>query len=113
MERNLNSLKDRRIVLTGASSGIGKAATLRFSKLGARVLAVGRDEKKLTQLGFESKNFKGKVFPHICDVTSPEEIEALLEISKKIHLPSEGQHDKRQLWRKIDGFLTKPMAAFG
>lgn len=83
MERNLNSLKDRRIVLTGASSGIGKAATLRFSKLGARVLAVGRDEKKLTQLGFDSKNFKGKVFPHICDVTSPEEIEALLEISKK------------------------------
>ncbi len=83
MERNPNSLKDRKIVLTGASSGIGKAATLRFSKLGARVLAVGRDEKKLAQLGLDSKKFKGKVFPHICDVTSPEEIEALLEISKK------------------------------
>ena len=83
MERNPNSLKDRSIVLTGASSGIGKAAALRFSKLGAKVLAVGRDEKRLTQLGFESKKFKGKVFPHICDLTCPEEIETLFEISKK------------------------------
>ena len=83
MSNNSNSLADRRSVITGASSGIGKAATLRFVRSGAKVLAVGRDEKKLTQLGFDSKKFKGKVFPHICDVTSSEEIQSLSEIAKK------------------------------
>ena len=83
MERDSSSLADRRILITGASSGIGKAATLRFAKLGARVLAVGRDEKRLTQLGFDSKKFRGKVFPHICDVTNAEEIQGLTAISKK------------------------------
>jgi len=74
---------EKRIVLTGASSGIGKAAALRFSKSGAKILAIGRDEERLAALDLESENFQGKISPHVCDVTSPEQIESLVEVTKK------------------------------
>ncbi|MED5579864.1 MAG: SDR family oxidoreductase [Nitrospinota bacterium] len=83
MKRHGNSLMDKRIVLTGASSGIGKAAALRFSKSGAKILAIGRDEERLAALDLESENFQGKISPHVCDVTSPEQIESLVEVTKK------------------------------
>lgn len=42
-------------LITGASSGIGKAATLLCNELGARVIAVGRDRDKLQTLKVEAK----------------------------------------------------------
>jgi NAD(P)-dependent dehydrogenase (short-subunit alcohol dehydrogenase family) len=38
-------------LVTGATSGIGRAAALRFAELGARVVAVGRDVLSLDELG--------------------------------------------------------------
>src|SRR5690242_7185825 len=40
------ALDGRRILLTGATSGIGKAAAGQLLDLGAEVLLVGRDEQK-------------------------------------------------------------------
>ena len=36
-------------LITGASSGMGKAVTARFLEEGARAVAVGRDEKRMEQ----------------------------------------------------------------
>jgi NAD(P)-dependent dehydrogenase (short-subunit alcohol dehydrogenase family) len=38
------------VLVTGATSGIGKAAALRFAQAGASIAAVGRDEQALLQL---------------------------------------------------------------
>ncbi len=43
------ALADRTILVTGASSGLGRAACVVLSQLGARVIAVGRDEQRLTE----------------------------------------------------------------
>jgi NAD(P)-dependent dehydrogenase (short-subunit alcohol dehydrogenase family) len=43
------SLDGRRIVLTGASSGIGRAAVPRFASAGARLALVARDEPRLAE----------------------------------------------------------------
>lgn len=42
------SLKDKTIFVTGASSGIGKAVAIECSKMGARMIISGRNEKRLT-----------------------------------------------------------------
>jgi NAD(P)-dependent dehydrogenase (short-subunit alcohol dehydrogenase family) len=44
---NLFDLSGRRYLVTGASSGIGRETAILLSQLGARVLAVGRDQERL------------------------------------------------------------------
>ena len=41
------SLQDKTVLVTGASSGIGKATAIECSRLGARVVATGRNEERL------------------------------------------------------------------
>lgn len=44
------ALKNRTILITGASDGIGQALTLRFASLGATLILLGRDLGKLEQV---------------------------------------------------------------
>jgi NADP-dependent 3-hydroxy acid dehydrogenase YdfG len=45
----LQSVKNQIIVITGGSSGFGKATAQLFAKEGAKVIITGRDEKTLAQ----------------------------------------------------------------
>ena len=47
---NCNALKDKNILITGATSGIGKTIAEQFAKEGARLVLVGRREEILRQL---------------------------------------------------------------
>lgn len=49
MSYNPFSLAGKTILVTGASSGIGRASALEASRLGAQVIACGRDPKRLAQ----------------------------------------------------------------
>ena len=49
MSYNPYSLEGKTILVTGASSGIGKATAIECSKLGARVIITGSDEARLQQ----------------------------------------------------------------
>lgn len=64
MSYNPFSLKGRTILITGASSGIGQACAVETSKLGANVIACGRDQERLEQTlhlleGKEHATFEG------------------------------------------------------
>jgi hypothetical protein len=44
------TLADRTVLVTGPTSGLGRAATDALASLGARVILVGRSEERLTRL---------------------------------------------------------------
>ncbi|MBM3161088.1 MAG: SDR family oxidoreductase [Bacteroidetes bacterium] len=67
------NLKDKRILVTGATGGIGKEIVSNCLSLGAKVFAIGRNIQKLSEL----KGSKNLVIVK-CDVTISEEVDSLL-----------------------------------
>ena len=49
MANNPMDLTEKRILVTGASSGIGRAVCIYLSKLGASVILTARDETRLQE----------------------------------------------------------------
>ena len=50
MKLSDNQLKNKIILVTGASRGIGKSASIKYASLGAKVILLGRDLKSLEQV---------------------------------------------------------------
>ncbi|MCZ7643966.1 MAG: SDR family oxidoreductase [Planctomycetota bacterium] len=68
----MSSFSGRVTVVTGATSGIGKAIALRLSQAGAKVFALGRDTGRLAELSRSTP----ALFAHACDVTREDSVAA-------------------------------------
>jgi len=66
-------------LVTGASSGIGRALALRLAEQGARVAIVARREEQLRTVAGEIEARGGRALALPCDVTSREEFEGAVE----------------------------------
>ncbi|MFO5319391.1 SDR family NAD(P)-dependent oxidoreductase, partial [Salmonella enterica subsp. enterica serovar 1,4,[5],12:i:-] len=56
------------VMITGATSGIGKAAALKLARAGATVLVVARTPEKLEETLHEIKQLGGTAQVYRCDV---------------------------------------------
>jgi 3-oxoacyl-[acyl-carrier protein] reductase len=56
------NLKNKKILITGATGGIGQSLVKKFDELGSIILATGTNEEKLNKLRSEFKNIKIKPF---------------------------------------------------
>lgn len=65
-------------LITGASSGIGRATALIFARNGANVVAVGRNENELNALRDEAAGLEGTIRPHLADVTELTQVDRLV-----------------------------------
>jgi short-subunit dehydrogenase len=68
----------RNVLITGASSGLGRALALWFARRGARVYAAARREEQLQSLRTEAAGGPGEVVPVRLDVADTEAVVAKL-----------------------------------
>ncbi|MDI5949938.1 SDR family NAD(P)-dependent oxidoreductase [Flavobacterium yafengii] len=73
------SLQNKKAVVTGGGSGIGKAIAALFAKQGAEVHIVELTEESAKAAVEEIKENGGKVFSHACNVANQQEVLATFE----------------------------------
>ena len=69
------NLKEKVVVISGASSGLGKGMAKAFASCGANVVLLARRLERLEELKKELENSDIRVLPIKCDVTSTSDIE--------------------------------------
>ncbi|OCB75479.1 SDR family oxidoreductase [Flavobacterium crassostreae] len=74
-------LDQNKILITGATSGIGRELTERFCLLNNQIIAVGRNEIKLKEL----EKFDSRITTFKCDITSKSELNQLVAHIKQKH----------------------------
>ena len=69
------AINGKTVLITGASSGIGKAAALKIAKAGGIPLLVARSEDKLEQTRQEIEDLGGSAYVYSGDISDPDSIE--------------------------------------
>jgi len=71
--------KEKVVVVTGASSGIGRALAHEYASQGASVVAAARSKDKLLSLEAELKSSAGKILVVVTDVSLEEDCKNLID----------------------------------
>ncbi len=72
-------MKGQTIIVTGGSSGMGKAMAKRFCQEGAQVVVVGRDEERLMKAKAEIEIKEGQVLIVPMDVRNREQVDQMVQ----------------------------------
>ncbi len=73
-------LKNKTVLITASSKGLGKATALEFVKEGATVIITSRNEDNLKKAAQEIKAItNSKVFPLVCDLSNGNDIDNLFD----------------------------------
>jgi len=67
--------RDRVVMITGSSRGLGLVLARQFADLGARLALCARDEAELERASSELLQRGATVFASTCDITQPEQIQ--------------------------------------
>jgi short-subunit dehydrogenase len=74
-----HSFTSKTVVITGASSGIGRAAALEFARRGADVVLAARRESELEKVAAECRTLGARCTAVVTDVTKRDECARLIE----------------------------------
>ena len=77
------NIKDKVVIITGASSGIGEATALKMAKEGAKVVLTARSKTKLKELAKKIKADNGTALAVTADVTKSKDFKKVVEKAKK------------------------------
>jgi len=77
----------RTSLVTGATSGIGRAAAFSLAALGHRLILVGRDEKKLIRVAARMRDTCGLsgVAAYRCDLSLVREVRSVADRNRRVH----------------------------
>jgi len=80
VDRSLSgAVRGRLVLVTGGSSGIGRAAVRRLAESGARLIVVARDPEKLEETRLELEALGAETFVYACDLADAEACGALAQ----------------------------------
>ena len=72
-------LADKVVIITGASSGIGRAVATHLAQSGATIIGVSRTEEKLEEMRAEVTALGGRAFIYPTDLSDPDACRAVVE----------------------------------
>jgi NAD(P)-dependent dehydrogenase (short-subunit alcohol dehydrogenase family) len=75
----MNSLKNKIVVVTGGSAGLGRAIATAFAKKGANVAVLARNKKRLDDTVKEIEQLGSHGMSVECDVADPQQVEKAAE----------------------------------
>lgn len=106
MSFNPFSLEGKAILVTGASSGIGRAIALACCRMGAKVYGVGRNPQKLNSLKIDMQDANPECDVFQVDLTDPVDIEnlcsAVPELDGIVHCAGIGDRTLLKMVRQKD-----------
>jgi hypothetical protein len=73
------NFKNKVVVITGASSGIGEAAAEKFAKKGANIVLIARRKDKLEEVEKKLSKYSVKILVQVCDVSDKEQVKQMSE----------------------------------
>jgi short-subunit dehydrogenase len=108
------SLKDavagKTVLITGASSGIGRATALKIGEAGGTMLLVSRTKEKLDDLAEEIEGLGGVAYSHPCNLTDMDDIDRMADEvlmqhgAVDIQINNAGKSIRRSVNRAYDRF---------
>ncbi len=100
------SVRGRVVMVTGASSGIGKSAALKIAEAGGIVLLVARTPEKLESTQEQIEAVGGVAHVHQCDLSDFDDIERMAARGARTARP---RRHSRQQRRSLDPALDRPL----
>lgn len=103
-------VKDKVVVVTGASSGIGRATALKLAAAGAKVMLVARGEEKLVDTKKQIEAAGGRAWFYACDVSDTVACDALVAKILQDHggcdylINNAGRSIRRAVLNSLDRF---------
>lgn len=74
-----NIFRDKVVIVTGASSGIGRATALEFARNGSKLVLAARSADRLTDLEMEIKKMGAEALSCVTDVSSEDDCRKMVE----------------------------------
>jgi NAD(P)-dependent dehydrogenase (short-subunit alcohol dehydrogenase family) len=74
-----DAVSGKTVLITGASSGIGRATALKIGEAGGTVLLVARTKEKLDELAADIEDLGGLAYAHPCNLTDMDDIDRMAD----------------------------------
>jgi short-subunit dehydrogenase len=105
-----DAVAGKTVLITGASSGIGRATALKLGEAGGTVLLVSRTKEKLDELAAEIEDLGGVAYSHPCNLTDMDDIDRMADEVLEHHgavdvlINNAGKSIRRSVNRAYDRF---------
>ena len=74
------NFRNKVVVITGASSGIGEASAIKFAKKNAKVVLVARRKEKLLQVQKEISKYTDSILVCQCDISNKGQVKEMCDV---------------------------------